>query len=240
MKAPIALLGALGLVLIQSCSFAQQQNPAGLHLITVVGTGEVKLVPNEAQFNIGVESRAKEPEEARKESDTKVAGILNLLKSKGVDPKDVQTTYMTLYPGYDPNGKQNQITFYTAHKTMTVTVKNLDKLDEIMTAMTKAGVNHVDGMQYKNSEMKPSREQARKLALQAAKQKAASMAGELGSKIGRVHTINENYNEGQQPYPRFANAVSVESSQAMDAGGPSFSPGQLNVTATVEVSFVLE
>jgi uncharacterized protein YggE len=239
MKTHLALLTGLSLLLVQSCSFAQQPNPASLHLITVSGTGEVKLVPNEAMFNIGVEARAKEPEDARKQSDTKVANILGILKSKGVDSKDVQTTYMTLYPGYDPHGSQDHISFYTAHKNMTVTIKNLDKLDEIMTSLTKAGVNHVDGMQYKNSEMKPSREQARKLALQAAKQKATSMAGELGTKVGRVHTINEHFNEGPQPYLRNANMASVESSQA-DGGGPSFSPGQLNVVATVEVSFVLE
>lgn len=239
MKTHLALITGLGLLLTQSCSFAQQPDHASLHLITVSGTGEVKLVPNEAVFNIGVETRANTPEEARKQADTKVANILGILKSKGVDPKDVQTTYMTLYPGYDPNGKQNIISFYTAQKTMTVTIKNLDKLDEVMIAMTKAGVNHVDGLQYKNSEMKPSREQARKLALQAAKQKALSMAAELGAKIGRVHSINEYVNEGPQPYLRNANMASVESSQA-DGGGPSFSPGQLNVMATVEVSFVLE
>src|SRR5688500_13587443 len=98
MKTKVAslVIGALFAGFISACAQNQTQTP--LRLVTVSGTGEVKVKPNEAVINLGVESRSKNLDEARKQTDEKVRDVIKVLKNNGVDQKDIQTTYLNLFP----------------------------------------------------------------------------------------------------------------------------------------------
>jgi uncharacterized protein len=208
-------------------------------LVNVSGQGEVKVEPDEIILNLGVEVRDRNLEEARKQNDKKVAAILNYLRKNGVDPKHVQTTYMSVQPIYtgDQYG-QSTPEFYLAQKTMTVTVRNIGKFDELLAGVYKAGANRVDGIHYRSTELEKHREQARKLAVKAAKAKAEALTSELGTRIGRVYAITESSSEGH-PRPMY-NRQMMEMAQDFSADGPTISPGQITITANVLVSFTLE
>lgn len=213
-------------------------------MINVSGLGEVKVQPDEIILTLGVEVRDRNLEEARRQNDKKVAAILSYLKKDGVDPKYVQTTFMSVQPIYtgDQYG-QSTPEFYLAQKSMMVTIRNIAKFDELLAGIYKAGANRVDGIHYRTTELEKYREQARKLAVNAAKSKAITLSSELGAKIGRVYSITESSSEG---YPRplmrseamYNKMVDVAS--ADQAQGPTISPGQITVSANVEVSFILE
>jgi uncharacterized protein len=208
-------------------------------LVNVSGQGEVKVQPDEIILNLGVEVRDRNLEEARKQNDRKVAAILNYLRKNGVDPKHVQTTYMSVQPIYtgDQYG-QSTPEFYLAQKTMTVTVRNIGKFDELLAGVYKAGANRVDGIHYRSTELEKHREQARKLAVKAAKAKAEALSSELGTRIGRVYSITESSSEGH-PRPMLHRQM-MEMAQDFSADGPTISPGQITITANVQVSFTLE
>lgn len=210
-------------------------------LVNVSGLGEVKVQPDEIILNLGVEVRDRNLEEARKQNDRKVAAILNYLRKNGVDPKHVQTTYMSVQPIYtgDQYG-QSTPEFYLAQKTMTVTIKNIGKFDELLAGVYKAGANRVDGIHYRSTDLEKHREQARKLAVNAAKAKAVTLSSELGARIGRVYAITESSSEGH-PRPMYgAYNKMMEMAQDVSAAGPTISLGQIIITANVQVSFTLE
>jgi uncharacterized protein YggE len=56
-----------------------------------------------------------------------------------------------------------------------------------------AGINYIHGVDFQTTEFKKYREQARELALKAAREKAEKMATVLGQAIGAPLQINENY-----------------------------------------------
>jgi uncharacterized protein YggE len=221
------------------CSFAQQPYPQLPPLVTVSGTGEIKVQPDEIMLNLAVETRAKTLEEARKQNDDKAASILIYLKKYGVDPKHVQTAFMNVQPDYRNDYGQTTPEFYMATKTIAVLVKKVDKFDELLSGIYKAGANRVDGIELRTSELKKYRDQARKLAVQAAKEKALLLTTELGSKVGRVYSISEN-SGGAYPVPYRAMANQMAEAKMSDAGGPTISVGQITVSATVDASFVIE
>jgi uncharacterized protein len=219
----------------------QQQQHILPPMVNVSGQGEVKVVPDEIVLNLGVEVRDRNLEEARRQNDRKVAAILAYLKKQGVDPKHVQTTYMSVQPIYtgDHYG-QSTPEFYLAQKTMTVTLRNMSKFDELLAGVYKAGVNRVDGIHYRSTELEKHRQQARKLAVQAARAKAMALSSELGVKIGRVYNITESSSEGYpRPYPGMYNKM-MEMGQDVASEGPTVSPGQITILANVQVSFTLE
>ncbi|MDX5444250.1 MAG: SIMPL domain-containing protein, partial [Hymenobacteraceae bacterium] len=128
---------------------------------------------------------------------------------------------------------------YQAQKTMTIKFRKLDKFDELMSGLYKNGVNQVNGINFQTSQLEKHREQARKLAVQAAKQKAQLLTTELGAKLGRVYNITEAGAPGY-PQPMYkANRMMAEAA-AYDAGGPTISGGEITITEVVEVSFVIE
>jgi uncharacterized protein len=223
-------------------SFASAQQQTVLPpLVTVTGTGEVKVQPDEIVLNIGIDVRDKNLDAARKQNDERVVALLNFLKKSGIDAKNIQTTNLNVYPNYVGEYGQTTPEFYMTQKSVSVIIKEVKRFDEILTGIYKTGANRVDGIEYRSSDIQKHREQARKLAVQAAKQKATALTSELGTKPGRVYNIHEitgpNY-----PVPMFRAQMAnkMMESAAADAGGPTISPGQLLVTASVEVSFILE
>lgn len=224
-------------------SFGQVHQSAVLPpLVNVSGYGEVKVQPDEINLQVAVETRDQSLDNAKNQNDKNVASILAYLKKSGVDAKYVQTTYMNVQPIYSGEFGQATPNVYVASKTINVLIKNVSRFDELLSGIYKAGANRVDGIDFKTSDLQKHREQARKLAIQAARQKAVALTGELGAKVGRVYAINEggsNY-PGPIAYGRAANKM-MESA-AFDAGsnGPTISLGQIVVSANVDVSFLIE
>ncbi|AKD05858.1 hypothetical protein PKOR_20310 [Pontibacter korlensis] len=221
-------------------SVQAQQGQALPPLVSVSGIGEVRVQPNEVVVNLGVETRAKTLNEARKETDSKAAAIISYLKKQGVDAKHIQTSYVTLNPIYN-SGEYGRTApdFYVAQKNMTVIVKKLDKFDELLSGLYQVGANHVNGIQFQVSDVEKYKAEARKKAVANAKEKANSLTSELGAKIGRVYAINESSGNGGGPRPMYKVAM-MESAAYDAAGGPTISGGELVISSTVDVSFIIE
>lgn len=237
--------GIISLILfffMYQVSCGQVSQPAVLPpLVNVSGYGEVKVQPDEINVQVAVETRDKSLDNAKKQNDKNVADILAYLKKSGVDAKNVQTTYMNVQPIYSGEFGQATPNVYMASKTINVLIKNVSKFDELLSGIYKAGANRVDGIEFRTSALQKHREQARKLAVQAARQKAVALTAELGAKAGRVYAINEggtNY-PGPIAYGRAANKM-MESAAFDGGGGPTISVGQIVVSATVDVSFLIE
>jgi uncharacterized protein YggE len=223
-------------------TYAAAQQPAVLPpLVTVTGTGEVKVQPDEIVLNIGIDVRDKNLDAARRQNDERVVALLNFLKKSGIDAKHIQTTNLNVYPNYVGEYGQTTPEFYMTQRSVTVLIKEVKRFDEILTGIYKTGANRVDGIEYRSADIQKHREQARKLAVQSARQKATAMASELGSKAGRVYSIHEQTGPGfPSPLYRGQMANKMMESAGADAGGPTISLGQIVVTASVEVSFILE
>jgi len=135
-----------------------------------------------------------------------------------------------------------------ARRTIVVTLKRPEKLPELVTAALSAGVNVVHKVVFQTAELKKHREQARKLALLAARNKAELMAAVLGRSVGRPLTITEERRDPEAshwsswswraPPP----VGSQREPQACgEAGDTSETPGlgKLAIRAGVSVTFEL-
>ncbi|WP_192822953.1 SIMPL domain-containing protein [Rufibacter sp. LB8] len=206
-------------------------------LVSVSGQGEVKVQPDQITFMTGVEVREKTLEEARKVADQRTAALIAYLKKSGVEEKNIQTAYLYLQPIY--NGEYGQTTpqFYLANRTVTVILTKVQGFDALLEGLYKAGANRVDGISFQSTQLKKHQDEARKKAIQDAKQKATMLAAELGAKVGRPYQINEG--GANAPGPVFAKMARQELS--MDSGGGStLALGQITITSSVDVSFILE
>jgi uncharacterized protein len=242
-------IAAVGLFLQVALGQAQilQQPPQ----ISVSGSAEVKVAPNDIRFNAGVEIRSIKLEDARRQTDERIASVLQFLKGEGIKEKDVQTDFMSVDPEYDTNVSRTEPTNYVVRKAIGVRVTDVIKADTILTGLLAHGINHLNGIEFRTSELRKHRDTARAMAIRAAKEKAEALAKELGVKCGKAHNITANeyggwwnwsvggsWGQNYRGSP-VQNASQNVASEA-ESGEGTMSIGQISVTATVNVSFLIE
>lgn len=228
-------LGMLLAFLFLGTGIWAQEKACPPRVVTVTGTSEIKVAPDQVLLQVGVENQSPRAKTAKAAADATSRKILAALKELGVEDKDVQTAYLSLQPQFDWS-KGMRISYFTAEQSMTVKVRDISKIDDILDALIKAGGNRVDGIEYQSSEMRKYRDQAREAAVKAAQEKAGALAKALGQQIGKAYSVEE---ERAQVYPQFGYANTSFETATKAPRGPSTAPGQMNVTATVIVSFDL-
>ena len=226
----------LVVAVVQFCP-AQEPCPRP-RLISVEGTAEINIAPDEVVLSFGVESRDKVLGSAKSQNDARVKKVMTLARKGGVEQKDIKTSALRMGPDYSQE-KVPRLLGYNVTQEISITLKDLSKYEDLMTQLLEAGVNRVDGVSFRLSEPRKYTDEARSKAVGAAKEKAAAMATELGQTIGKPwEVLEQGYNadlngmtRGNANYAYDKGAGAEESTVA---------PGQVTIRASVRVSFQLE
>lgn len=215
--------------------------------IQVSGSASVKIVPDRVLVQIGVQSNASTIHGAQVTNNTTIQKVIRALQTAGIESKDISTDHYIAQPIYE-DYTNLYIKGYRINNMVAVTLRDVDKTSEVIVSALEAGANQIANIQFYTSELRKYRDQARDLAVKAAKEKAQALAGAAGAQTGCVLRISENsrsyYNGwygrdfGTMSQNVTQNAVSP-SQGAQDDSGP-VSLGQISVEATVDVTFALK
>jgi uncharacterized protein len=217
-------------------------------LITVSGNAEVRVTPDRAVFALGVETWDKEIEKARQENDERMKNVFRSLAQYQIPAADIQTGYITITPTYEKrydkrnNPTESVLTGYRVEKMAAITLKDLSRLEKVLSTVYRDGANRVYGVSYRTSDLRKYRDQARSQAIRAAREKAEALTREIGQKAGKACTITED-SPVQRSYGMGSQNVSQNVSDASGRGNlpdSTVSPGSISVSAQVTVSFELE
>jgi uncharacterized protein len=229
------------LVMFSNPVWAQTQQPA---LITVSGSAEIRVVPNEVILNVGVETRNANLAAGKKDNDAQIAAGLDFLKEQGVEGKNIQTDYLNIQPCYE-NNNTTIIAYYNVTKNIVIRLTTVTNLEPILTGLLSRGVNQVGGINFCTTELRKYRDEARIKAFHAAKEKAQALAAEAGVKLGKINNIS-TYDIGGWGgmSGRWAmNNLTINGmsngSNLPDVSG-AFASGQISVSATVNASYLIE
>jgi len=77
--------------------------------ISVTGTAEIRVAPDEVMLEISVESREQEVEKAIADNDEKIRSVIRLLKESGVEAKNIRTELINLTPIFPERGKSHLV-----------------------------------------------------------------------------------------------------------------------------------
>ncbi len=216
-----------------------QQKDESRPLITVVGSSEVKAVPDLIDLQIGLETRSKDLKTAFSDQETKVRQVLDLLRRSGIESRDVQTGHVDVRPVYDEEKGGKNLIYYELQKSIAIVLRDPSKYDGLLRELFQAGANRVFGINFRNSKQRHYRDQARDMAVTAAREKAVALAEKLGQQIGKAFTIEE-----EPLRPVFGNPIAnsmVEASGAQyDTSDSGLALGQITFRASIRVSFELK
>jgi uncharacterized protein YggE len=217
--------------------------------ISVSGSAEVKVPPDEINLDVGVEVRNPHLDQAKAQNDEKVASVLKFLKNSGIDSKDVQTDFVGIHPEFK-NERDTIPEIYVVQRSIGIRLRKVSDFEKVLTGVLKNGVNYVHGIDFRTTELRKHRDTARQMAIRAAREKADALAGELGVKVGKVQSISENTwggwwswsggSWGSRRYGGMYQNVMQNAGGSGPSEDGSLSVGQISVSATVNVSFALE
>ena len=220
--------------------------------ISVSGTAEIRVVPDEVNLRLAVETRSPNLDEAVKQNEARTAAVLKFLKESGIETKDVQTDFVEIHPQFDNDRRAQQLVpdYYQVRRSLGVRLRKVAQFDPVLAGVLRSGVNYVLGIEFRTTELRRHRDAARQQAIRAAKEKATALAAELEVKVGKARTIQEQTSGGYWGWSGnsnyYANAMSQNVMQAAPAGGGgdandgNLAVGMISVTATVNVTFELE
>ncbi len=227
----------LALLMCATTVFAQQDKPTGARTINVQGLGKLSTVPDQVRLNVQVNTRAESASEAMKQASAKTAEVLTLLKGYGIDPKDIQTSRVTVSAilDYQRNIQPPPIIGYTGVNEFTVLFKGklMDKVGEFLDKAVMSGVTNFSGLMYESSKQRELERDALKRAAADAQARADVLAKELGATLGKVMTITESVS---YPSPVMGRAMMMDASTA---AAPVMN-GEVAINAQVSVSFELK
>lgn len=240
------VLFAAMLLLASLPAYAQDKPP---RTITVSGNADVRVVPDQVVLTVGVANWGESISQAKADNDARTQNILALAEPFNIPPEQVKADYITVEPRYNDNYSNSEpgiIIGYFVRKTIVFTLKDISRFEELLTEVLDAGANYIYNAEFQTTELRKYRDQARGLALQAAREKGEAMAAELGETIGRPLDIQENTGGWLSSYRWGGGGLSNTSQNVVqDSGGPSadiegsFAPGQIVVNASVTVTFEL-
>lgn len=202
--------------------------------IQVQGEGKVKAVPDQVVIRLGIENKGKTAEEVKTANDAMVASVLKYLKDAKVPEKHIQTQRVSFYSYKDYTDKKD---YYQASQTITLTLDDLSKYEILVAGVMSKGVNRIDGVEYKSSQLASYQTEARKLAVQEAKKKATDYATALGQKVGKVLVVTDG--GGGMP-PVFRPMYALKGAVADEAVDQTLSVGEIEINTSVSISFELD
>src|SRR5439155_18625339 len=106
-------------------------------LITVTGTAEVKVTPDVAELQLGVETREKDLSSAKAENDAAVNAVITSVKKFGIGDKDIQTTGLQIQPNYNDERDGRRLLFYSVDTEIGVATKDVKRVGELVAAMVQ-------------------------------------------------------------------------------------------------------
>jgi uncharacterized protein YggE len=220
-------------IMFMTMSYGQEIKQ--IPLINVNGEGKVKVAPDQVCISATVETKGNNAKDVKKQNDEKMDAVLKFIKKMNVPTADFKTKQVTLNPQYDYEKKK---TSYNATQTVEIVIKDLSKYDELMEGLVQQGINRLDKVSFESSKLAQYETEARKLAMKDAKAKAEEYVSVLGQKVGKAFTISDN-TQVYHPQPMYA-AMRMKESADAGASNETLAIGEIEITANVSVSFVLD
>jgi uncharacterized protein len=206
------------------------------HTISVAGSGKVTVTPDMATISLGVVVERRTAKAAREAAAEAMTHVVAAVRAIGIDEKDIATANVSLGPVYDyPTNGSARIRGYQLSNTVTVTVRDIAKVTDVLDDGVTAGATSVDGVSFDVSDRAASEAKAREAAVRDAKAKADTLAAGLGVRIAGVSSVSE-----QVSTPVWYDRSFVSAAPA--AGEKADTPvlaGTTDVTITVQVTFLI-
>jgi len=249
----VLILAAVALAAYSYYTYKQSRYMfGGMNTISVSGKGEVLAKPDIATFSFSADAENVDAVAAKDEAAKIMNDVVAYLKEAGVEEKDIKTSYYNLSQKYRweeaarelctqwggcPPGRQI-LDGFQVNQTVTVKVRDTEKAGELISGVTGKGATNISSLEFTIDDDEALKAEARELAIKDAKENAEKLARELGVRLGRISSFNEN--GGGYPMPMYAKSAVMEMSDSSGGMAPSVPMGENMITTNVTIVYEIK
>lgn len=199
--------------------------------LKVFGDGIVNAKPDKAEIEIGVITENKQLELAQKENAKITQQVIDSIKNMGVLEKDIQTKNYNIRTKYDYIDGKQEFRGYEITNYLKVVVQNINDVGKIIDTSVKNGANTVDNINFIVSDRSKYYNEALKLAIEDAQNKALVIGNKLKVKVNIVPIQITEKGIGRE------NSLTAITFKATDGSTP-IEAGENKITAAIEAIFI--
>lgn len=255
---PLSLLAALSLVTelaapgqAQLLDFQIMQYPASAHMATASGTGVVYAVPDRAVVVLSVRCWDKNLRAAYSQNSNNSQKVLSLAAKYHIEAKNLQTSEIIIEPTYPEQSggttatQATKANGYKVERRIAFQLNGTKDLAALIADAIDAGANTLQSVTLETSNLRKLKDEARLLAVRAAREKAEAMASELKAKLGRALIVKEtgsavsDLDSSTRWVNTMANLEALTGRSSASETQDSFAPGQLAISSSATVTFEL-
>lgn len=212
--------------------------------ISTSGEAVIYVVPDEVVVSFGLQISHVDLATAKQKVDADSRNLSEAVRELGIERRYFATENLDVSLRYANNDFRTSITAYAVSRSYMVTLKDISGLETLVDAVLTNGANVLNGVQFRSTQMRKHRDSARRMAIKAAREKAAELAGELDCGIGLPRTITESSgtwgaSRTDLGVSNMYQNVAREAPASEVLEGESLPLGQIAIKATVNVTFDL-
>jgi uncharacterized protein YggE len=203
-------------------------------VLSVSGSGEARVAPDEATVRLGTQAQAATARAAQEQVNRTTAAILAAIEKLGVAAARIQTSELSLGPVYssNPRGEEPRITGYQAGNVVSVLLDRLDRVGPVVDAGLASGANRLEGVSFSLHDDTAARATALAQAVGQARRKAEALAAALHMRLVELAEVVEEGVERVMPSYGMVRAMAP-----MASASTPVSPGELSISAGVTLRY---
>lgn len=226
------------------------EEPGSENGIYVVGEGSIKVKPDIAVVNLGIQVERRTASRARKEASENMQQLMDAIQVVEVEDKDIQTSYFNISPRYDwieekdENGRKisrQVLVGYTVSNNVNVTIRNLDNVSKVIDSAAEASGDtiRINNVYFRVENTEEHEAELRELAYMDALVKAKHFSSMAAVELGEVIMISEVNMSVAPVMSRNRMALGQTMEFAGDYSTP-ISPGETDLNSRISVFFQIK
>jgi len=221
-------------------------------VITVSGYGTVDTYPDEAVLRLAVVTQAEDAKNASEENVKKMDAVLAALCEIGISEDDAVTSGYRVWPQYSWRDEEQQLTGFQVRNSLTVTVRDIEKIGDVIDAALFAGANEINDVTFTVSDDRQAELKSEAIADAVAKARADASSVADAMDVTIVGPVEISTTGSQfSPYRMYMDYDTGYKSGGMmvtpegmpvpmptpTAAPPQIQPGDVTVSAQVTVVY---
>jgi uncharacterized protein YggE len=208
-------------------------------IVVVSGTAKTQQKSQIATFSVGVTAFNDSKDDAIDEVNTKIAEVIKVVESFGIEKKDIKTENMSIYQQresyWEDSRQKSRPGQWSVSNNVSITLRDIGQAGSFADGLAQTGATNIYGPNFASDNQKELETGLIEEAIRDATSKAETMAGASGRTLGKIVSVTEG---ATSSYDR---AVSVPLMIGEGGGGGAEpEPGSTTIYKTVTVTFELK
>jgi len=224
----------------------RNESSAPMSKISVQGQGNVGVKPDLVSIQIGVNMERDTAAEALRDNNEIMARVSGKVVDLGVEERDVMTSSVSLNPVYnyirnkETNTNKRVLSGFSASNSMTLRIRKLDSVGDVLGVLVEAGVNSIDSIRFTAEDTLEAADEARTAAVLDAKRKADVLAAAAGYRVASIIEMSSYDNNPAPSVQKGGNARMLMATMEDSVGSVPIAGGELTVSSSVSIVYKIE